>query len=112
MSESPPSPIVGIDDRGRLIGLLVLSLAAFVSLPTELAPVGLLTNLSTAFHQASSSTGWLVSVYALMGVLFSVPLTLLMRRVSVKRMLLVALLGYIACNILSAVAPTFALLVA
>jgi predicted MFS family arabinose efflux permease len=112
MSDVPLPAQASGGDRGRLIGLLVLSLAAFIALTTELAPVGLLPTLSRAFHQTSSTTGLLVSVYAVMVLLFSVPLTLLMRRISVKRMLLVALVGYVACNILSAVAPTFAVLIA
>jgi predicted MFS family arabinose efflux permease len=92
MSDPSASARSPSDDHGRVLGLIVLSLAAFVAL--------------------SSTTGLLVSVYALMVLLLSVPLTLLMRRISVKRMLLDALLGYVVCNVLSAVAPTFGVLIA
>jgi len=40
-------------------------------------------------------------------MIFSVPLSLVTRRVSGKRMLLVAFLGYFICNLLSATAPNF-----
>src|SRR6187402_1154099 len=112
MSDGPTTSDVAADGRGRLLGLIVLSFSSFVALTTELAPVGLLTGISRALHQSVATTGLLVSVYAAMVVLFSVPLALLTRRVSGKRMLLIALIGYLACNALTAVAPGFAVLVA
>ncbi|HEY4269266.1 MAG TPA: MFS transporter [Galbitalea sp.] len=112
MSTVPVSPSAAGDGRARLVGLLILAVAAFVALATELAPVGLLPNLGRAFHQSVATTGILVTVYAVMVMVFAVPLTLVMRRISGKRMLIIALAGYALCNLLSALAPNFGVLIA
>ena len=70
-------------------GLLVLAVAVFAAVTTELAPVGLLPQISSAFDVSTSVTGLLVSAYAVMVTVLSVPLALVTRRLPRKPVLLV-----------------------
>lgn len=96
--------------RGPRVGLVVLALAVFAAITTETLPVGLLPLISREFAVSESTTGLLVSLYAAMVILLSVPITLLTRRVSGKVLLLVSVSSYALSNLFSAFAPSFALL--
>lgn len=91
-------------------GLLVLSLAVFAGVTTETLPVGLLPAISATFGVAQSTTGLLVSLYAGLVALLAVPLTLATRRIPRKRLLVVATSCFLLSNVLSALAPDFAVL--
>jgi predicted MFS family arabinose efflux permease len=93
-------------------GLLVLAVAVFAAVTTELLPVGLLPQISSAFDVDSSTTGLLVSAYAAMVAVLSVPLALATRRLPRKPVLLVTIGGYVVSNVVAAAAPTFAVLAA
>lgn len=100
------------DGRNARTGLLVLTLAVFAAITTEMAPVGLLPLISRDLEVSESTTGLLVSLYAAMVVAFSVPIALLTRRVPGKVLLLLSVSGYALSNLLSALAPSFGLLAA
>lgn len=77
----------------RSVGaLLALSVSTFVYVTTETLPVGLLLPIAADLHTTPSAVGYLVTCYALVVVLASVPLTRLTRRVP-RRYLLTALLA-------------------
>jgi predicted MFS family arabinose efflux permease len=100
------------NDRSPRIGLLVLALAVFAAITTETLPVGLLPLISRELEVSESTTGLLVSLYAAMVILLSVPITLLTRRVPGKVMLLASVASYALSNLFSALAPSFELLAA
>jgi len=104
----PAKPGLG----GARVGLLILSLSVFAAVTTEIAPVGLLPAIGHAFGVAESTAGLLVSLYAVLVAVLAVPLTLATRRVPGKRLLLIALSTYTASNVISALAPSFAVLAA
>lgn len=93
-------------------GLLVLAVAVFGAVTTELLPVGLLPQIGSAFGVDSSRTGLLVSAYAAMVALLSVPLALATRRLPRKPVLLVTIGGYVLSNVIAAAAPSFGVLAA
>ena len=93
-------------------GLLILALSAFVSVTTEMVPVGLLPAIGKTFGVGASTTGLLISLYALLVAVLAIPLTLATRRVSPKRLLLVAVSCYAISNFISALSPSFAVLAA
>ena len=93
-------------------GLLVLAIAVFAAVTTELVPVGLLPQIGSAFHVSTSATGLLVSAYAVMVAVLSVPLALATRRLPRKPVLLVTIGGYVLSNVVAAIAPTFGVLAA
>ena len=96
--------------RGHLAGLLSLALASCLAVTTEMLPVGLLPGMGESFRVADSVTGLLVSLYAVMVAVLSVPLALVTARFARKPLLLTTLLGYALSNALVAIAPTFLLL--
>jgi len=91
-------------------GLIVLSLSAFAAVTTEMVPVGLLPAIGRTFGVAESTTGLLVSLYAVMVAALAVPLTLATRRVPGKRLLVLVMGCYALSNVISALAPSFAVL--
>jgi predicted MFS family arabinose efflux permease len=104
----PAKPGLG----GARAGLLILSLSVFAAVTTEIAPVGLLPAIGHAFGVSESTAGLLVSLYAVLVAALAVPLTLATRRVPGKRLLLIALGTYTVSNLISALAPSFAVLAA
>ncbi|TLF55377.1 MFS transporter [Nocardia cyriacigeorgica] len=92
------------------LALLALTLGAFAIGTTEFVVVGLLPDIAADYTVSIPTAGLLVTGYAL-GVVAGAPvMTGLGTRVSRKRMLLASLLLLIAGNLLSAVAPSFALM--
>ncbi len=93
-------------------GLIILSLAVFAAVTTEMAPVGLLPAIGASFGVGESTAGLLVSLYAVIVAVLSVPLALATRRVPGKRLLLVAMSSYAVSNVISALAPSLTVLAA
>lgn len=102
----PPPPGLG----GARSGLIILALSAFAAVTTEMVPVGLLPAIGRTFGVGESTTGLLVSLYAVLVAVLAVPLTLATRRVPGKRLLLAAMACYALSNVISALAPTLPLL--
>lgn len=88
-------------------GLLVLALASFGAVATELLPVGLLPAIGAAFGTSEATTGLLVSCYAAVVMALAVPLTLAARRLPARRALLLTMAGYTVANLGCALAPSF-----
>lgn len=96
----------------ELLPLLALTLSAFLLNTSEFVPIGLLTDIAGSFGLSESGAGVLISAYAAAVALLSLPLMLAASRVPPKA-LIVGVLGiFCAGQVASAVAPTFALLVA
>lgn len=94
------------------LALLALALGAFAIGTTEFVIMGLLPDVATDFGVSIPTAGWLVTGYAL-GVLIGAPLlTILGTKISRKRMLM-ALMGiFVVGNLLTAMAPTFEVMLA
>jgi predicted MFS family arabinose efflux permease len=95
---------------GARAGLIVLSVSVFAAVTTEMAPVGLLPAIGHSFGVPESTAGLLVSLYAVLVAALAVPLTLATKRIPGKRLLLVALSSYAVSNVISALAPSLAVL--
>jgi predicted MFS family arabinose efflux permease len=87
--------------------LLVLALAGFAAVTTEMLPVGLLPLIGPDFHRSESSVGLLVSLYATMVMVLAVPMTWAAGRVPGKRLLLITMASYALTNLVCALAPSF-----
>ncbi|MBV2354811.1 MFS transporter [Streptomyces sp. J2-1] len=93
------------------LALLALAIGAFGIGTTEFVIMGLLPQVADDFGVGIPTAGLLVSGYAL-GVVIGAPLmTVLGTKVSRKRMLMLLMGLFIAGNLLSALAPTFAVMV-
>lgn len=105
MSTPPPGSGNGLGSART--GLLVLAVSVLAALTTELLPVGLLPQIGAAFGTSDGTTGLLVSAYAAMVAVLSVPLALATKRWPRKPVLLATIAGYGVSNVVVAVAPSF-----
>ncbi|MEW2565969.1 MFS transporter [Streptomyces sp. NPDC047070] len=89
------------------LALLALAIGAFGIGTTEFVIMGLLPEVAGDFGVSIPTAGLLVTGYAL-GVMFGAPLmTVLGTKISRKRMLMLLMGLFIVGNLISAVAPTF-----
>ncbi|MER7109110.1 MFS transporter [Streptomyces sp. NPDC000229] len=92
------------------LALLALAIGAFGIGTTEFVIMGLLPQVAADYQVSIPTAGYLVTGYAL-GVVLGAPLmTVLGTRVSRKRMLMLLMGLFIAGNVLSALAPSFGLM--
>ncbi|WP_037836410.1 MFS transporter [Streptomyces sp. NRRL F-5650] len=92
--------------------LLALAAAGFLAIVTETIPAGLLPQLAAGLSVSQSAAGQLVSLYAVGSVVAAVPLVAATRRTNRKKVLLVAVLGLLVFNAVTAVAPWYPLILA
>lgn len=96
----------------ELLPLLGLTLSTFVVNTSEFIPIGLLTDIAATFQLSEARAGLLISVYALVVMLTSLPLMLLASKVEYKKLLVGTIALFAVFQIGSAIAPTFGLLMA
>ena len=87
-----------------------LGFAAFIFVTTELIPVGLLPDIATGLGQSQAVTGLLVTAYAWMVALMSLPLTVMSARFDRRSLLLWLLAAFAASHVLAAAAQSFTML--
>lgn len=90
--------------------LFALALGGFGIGLTEFVIMGLLPEVAADFGVTDTQAGYLISGYALAVALGGITLTLLLRRVERKRALLGLVVLFIGGNLLSALAPSYALM--
>lgn len=90
--------------------LAVLGAAAFVYVTAELVPVGALSAIARDLHVSLFLVGTLLSWYALVAALTTVPLVRWTAHWPRRQVLLVSLLCLTASQLISALAPNFAVL--
>ncbi|WP_305783772.1 MFS transporter [Symbioplanes lichenis] len=92
------------------LGLIALALGGFGIGLTEFGIVGLLPEVAADFDVSSQTAGYLVSGYALSVAVGALALTAAITRFDRKKALLGLMLLFIAGNLISAVAPTYSVL--
>ncbi|MEU5579703.1 MFS transporter [Streptomyces huasconensis] len=92
------------------VGLIALALGGFGIGLTEFGIVGLLPEVAGDFDVSEAVAGYLVSGYALSVAIGAVGLTAAVARLDRKKVLLGLMLLFVAGNLISAVAPTYSLL--
>jgi predicted MFS family arabinose efflux permease len=105
----PPRPV---SHRRVQVILLVLSTAIFVTISYEAMPIGLLTEIATQLHTDPAGGGLLVSSYALVVVLGSIPLSAVVARFPARAVLLAMLVVLALSSALVATSTTLGLAVA
>lgn len=95
-----------------LAALTVLAAAAFVYVTAEILPVGALPAIAADLRVSEALVGTLLAGYALVAAVTTVPLVRLTAAWPRRRTLLLALGCLTASQLISAVAPTFAVLAA
>lgn len=101
-----------ITDIGRTIKawfpVLLIGMCSFIFVTSEMMPVGLLPDISISIGRAEATTGLLVTGYAWVVALFSLPLTLATASKNRRKLLLILIGIFFAGNLLCAIAGTFA----
>ncbi|MET9799701.1 MFS transporter [Streptomyces sp. NPDC006368] len=92
------------------IGLIALALGGFGIGLTEFGIVGLLPDVAGDFGVTESVAGYLISGYALSVAIGALGLTAAIARFDRKKVLVALMLLFIAGNLISAIAPTYSLL--
>jgi predicted MFS family arabinose efflux permease len=101
-----------LEHRRANLALAALSVSAFTFVTTEVLPVGLLTIMADDLHRPRSQIGLLMTGYAAVVVLMSLPLTRFTQRVP-RRLLLGVTLGvFSAATLVTALAPSYGVLLA
>lgn len=93
-----------------LIALLGLTLSAFVFNTSEFMPIALLIDISNSFSMTPSETGIMITAYAWVVALLSLPLMLLASRMNLKRLLLLTIGVFAAGQFLAGLATSFPML--
>lgn len=91
---------------------LTLGAAAFIFVTSEMLPVGLLPVIAQSLGESEATAGLLLTIYAWGVVLLGLPLTILTARYDRRVLVLAVFCIFICGNAFSALAGTFALLMA
>jgi DHA1 family L-arabinose/isopropyl-beta-D-thiogalactopyranoside export protein-like MFS transporter/DHA1 family inner membrane transport protein len=110
MTAAPTSPV---SHRRATAALIALSIAAFCYVTTEVLPIGLLTLIAPDLHRSTAQVGLLVTGYATMVLIASLPLTYATRRIPRRQLLTVTIAVFVVATAFSAVSRSYdALLIA
>jgi DHA1 family inner membrane transport protein len=90
-----------------VITLIALSLSTFMYVTTETLPIGLLSLIADDLDSTTSAVGLLVTVYALVVVLASIPLTKVTQRLPRRLVLCVLLVVFVVATAASALSQGY-----
>ena len=89
-----------------------LACSAFVFNTSEFIPIGLLTDIGRDFSLSASTTGMLISVYAWVVMLLSLPLMIWVSRMELRRLMLALVALFGAFQVMSSLSGSYGILMA
>jgi len=109
MTPETTSPCRTPDDELPVAGLLALAMTGFICIMTETLPAGLLPQIGAGLHVSSALAGQMVTAYALGSLSAAIPLTLATQRWRRRRVLLLAIIGFVVFNSVTAFSAHYGL---
>ncbi|MFT3993219.1 MAG: sugar transporter [Dysgonomonas sp.] len=97
-------------DIKKWLPLIGLSLSAFIFNTTEFIPIGLLSDIAADFKITESKAGFLISAYAWVVGIASLPLMLICSKLERRLLLTILFTLFIGCHILSFLASSYTVL--
>ncbi|KXV46832.1 MFS transporter [Gluconobacter albidus] len=110
MTPNTTSPAKSTEDRLPVAGLLALAMTGFICIMTETLPAGLLPQIGVSLHISPALAGQMVTSYALGSLSAAIPLTLATQRWRRRRVLLLAIIGFVIFNSITAVSTHYGLI--
>lgn len=96
-----------ISQRFPLAALLALAMTCFIAILAETLPAGLLPQIAHGLGISEVMTGQLVTVFAIGSILTAIPLTAMTSGWRRRKVLLLAVGGFLVFNTVTALAPNY-----